>query len=174
MGNIFYLRGEINCLFTPPFLAFSAFYLLYPATHQWHRSGIVWCAMPLQDTNKETNGVALFSRIQNDTENTLSHLHINGCCRRLFFPLLAVNFEVFPKWKFPRLLLYRLVQRYHSGESSTQWLYIALRYGWCLWQLAFQVYGMHLNAARQTNVTQGVWECNWCHCLILFFGWGCN
>lgn len=65
--------------------------------------------MPLQDTNKETNRVALFSRIQNDTENTLSHLHINGCRRRLFFPLLAVNFEVFPKWKFPRLLLRCLV-----------------------------------------------------------------
>lgn len=45
--------------------------------------------MPLQDTNKETNGVALFSRIQNDTENTLSNLHINGCS--WVFPVLTVN-----------------------------------------------------------------------------------
>lgn len=45
--------------------------------------------MPLQDTNKETNGVALFSRIQNDTENTLSNLHINGCS--CVFPVLTVS-----------------------------------------------------------------------------------
>lgn len=44
-----------------------------------------------QTNRKETNGAALLRRLQNDSENTLSNLHTNGCS--CVFPVLTVNFR---------------------------------------------------------------------------------